>query len=56
MIFGKGNNPTDNEWTMLCGTGSPCHSFLVIVCHDFAGTKELVEVFRQLLAASKDLG
>jgi hypothetical protein len=45
---------------MLGGIGSPYHSLLVIMCHDFIERREkkktLLVVFHQLLAASVDSG
>jgi hypothetical protein len=45
--------------TTLCGIGSPCHSFLVIICHDVRERKchqRTSDMFWQLLATSSDAG
>jgi hypothetical protein len=47
----------NRQWTELCGIGSPCHSLLVIICHDFIernATKELLIMFQLHLGTSTD--
>jgi hypothetical protein len=37
--------------TMLCGTGSPCYSLLVIISHDFMEKNATKELLMVVLAA-----
>ena len=55
-MCGKSINITQQT---LCGIGSPCHSLLIIICHDF-GEREMHQRTSggvwQLLDDSVDLG